>query len=126
MSSQLHAPAALPQRKSPWYPLHRSLCGPQGRSGHGGEEDNSQPLLGLKLTIIQPVAQSYFTALSRLLRSCCTEQNSETCVLVAQRNISPLYVSGLQTILPCLHAWFPYETLTFVTVLSRVTFPLIT
>jgi len=25
---QLHDPAALPQEKSPWYPLDRMLCGP--------------------------------------------------------------------------------------------------
>jgi len=28
--------------KSPWYPLDRRLCGPQSRSGHSGEEENSQ------------------------------------------------------------------------------------
>jgi hypothetical protein len=32
-----------PQGKSPRYPLHRKLGGPQGRSGRGGEEKNSQP-----------------------------------------------------------------------------------
>jgi hypothetical protein len=31
-----------PQGKSPWYPLDRRLGGPQGRSGRGGEEKNSQ------------------------------------------------------------------------------------
>jgi len=36
--------------KSPWYPLHRRLGGPQSRSGRGGEEKNSQPLPGLKTT----------------------------------------------------------------------------
>jgi hypothetical protein len=30
------------QGKSPWYPLDRRLGGPQSRSGHGGEEKNSQ------------------------------------------------------------------------------------
>jgi hypothetical protein len=39
VSSQLHAPAALLQRKSRWYPLDRRLGGPQSRSGRGGEED---------------------------------------------------------------------------------------
>jgi hypothetical protein len=43
VSGQLHAPAALPQGKSPWYPLDRRLGGPQSRSGRGGEEKNSQP-----------------------------------------------------------------------------------
>jgi hypothetical protein len=36
-------PAALSQGKSPRYPLDRRLGGPQGRSGRGGEEKNSQP-----------------------------------------------------------------------------------
>jgi hypothetical protein len=33
-----------PQGKSPWYPLDRSLGGPQSRFGRGGEEKNSQLL----------------------------------------------------------------------------------
>jgi hypothetical protein len=32
-SGQLHAPAALPPGKEPWYPLNRRLGGPQSRSG---------------------------------------------------------------------------------------------
>jgi len=44
VSGQLHSPAALPQGKSPWYPLDRRLGGPQSRSEHSdGEENNSQP-----------------------------------------------------------------------------------
>jgi hypothetical protein len=35
VSGQLHAPAALPPGKSPWYPLDRRLGGPQSRSGRG-------------------------------------------------------------------------------------------
>jgi hypothetical protein len=42
VSDQLHAEAALPQGKSPWYPLDRSLGGPQSRSVSGGGEKNSQ------------------------------------------------------------------------------------
>jgi hypothetical protein len=42
VSGQLHATAALPQGKSPWYPLDRRLGGPQNRSGRDGEK-NSQP-----------------------------------------------------------------------------------
>jgi hypothetical protein len=38
VSGQLHAPAALPQGKSPWYPLDKRLGGPQSRSGLGGVE----------------------------------------------------------------------------------------
>jgi hypothetical protein len=68
MSSQLHAPAALPPAKEPQLPLlDRWLGGHQSRSGHGGEEKNSQPLPGLEPPIIQPVAQRYTTELSRLL-----------------------------------------------------------
>jgi hypothetical protein len=43
VSGQLHAPAAVPQGKSPHYLLDRRLGGPQSRSGHGGEEKNFQP-----------------------------------------------------------------------------------
>jgi hypothetical protein len=56
-----------PQGKSPWYPLDRRLGGPQSRSGRGGEEKNSQPLPGVELPIVQPVAQRYTTELSQLL-----------------------------------------------------------
>jgi hypothetical protein len=31
------------QGKSPWYPLDRRFGGTQSRSGHAGEENNSQP-----------------------------------------------------------------------------------
>jgi hypothetical protein len=48
VSGQLHAPAALPQRKSSWYPLDRNLGGPQSRSGRGGEEKDSQPPPGIE------------------------------------------------------------------------------
>jgi len=43
-----------PQGKNHWYPLDRRLCGPQNWSGHGGEEKNSQPLLG-----IEPLTELY-------------------------------------------------------------------
>jgi len=49
----------FPQENSPWYPLDRGLDGPQSRSGHGYEEKNSQPLLGLEPLVIQPIAQRY-------------------------------------------------------------------
>jgi hypothetical protein len=56
-----------PHRKSPWYPLDRRLSGPQHQSGCSGEEKISQLLLGLKLLIIQPIAQCYTTELSQFL-----------------------------------------------------------
>jgi hypothetical protein len=41
VSGQPHAPAALPQRKSPWYPLDRMLGGPQSRSpGRTGKDES--------------------------------------------------------------------------------------
>jgi hypothetical protein len=43
VSGQLHAPAALPPGKEPLVPIDRRLGGPESRSGHGGEEKNSQP-----------------------------------------------------------------------------------
>jgi hypothetical protein len=54
---------------SPWYPLHRWLGGPQSQSGRGGEEKNSQPLLGLEHTIIQSIAHCCTTELSQLIVS---------------------------------------------------------
>jgi hypothetical protein len=48
VSGQLHAPAALPPGKSPWYPLDRRLSGPQSHSGRSDEEKNSQPPLGIE------------------------------------------------------------------------------
>jgi hypothetical protein len=45
------------QKKSSCYPLDRRLSKPQSRSGHGGEEKNTQPLPGLKPSIIHPVVQ---------------------------------------------------------------------
>jgi hypothetical protein len=54
MNGQLHAPAALPPEKSPWYPLDRSLGGSQSRSGRGGEEKNSR-----SRRESNPVAQRY-------------------------------------------------------------------
>jgi hypothetical protein len=62
-----------PQGKSTWYPLDRRMGGPQSHSGRGGEEVNSQPLPGLELPIIQPVAQRYTAELSRLLTKIISE-----------------------------------------------------
>jgi len=48
----MHQPL-YPQGKSPWYPMNRRLGRPQSWSGCGGEETNSQPLLGLKPQIME-------------------------------------------------------------------------
>jgi hypothetical protein len=53
--------------KSLWYPLDRRLGGAQNQSGHGGEENNSQPLPGLEPQIIKTVAQCFTIELSWLL-----------------------------------------------------------
>jgi hypothetical protein len=60
VSSQLHAPAALPPGKEPLVPFGQRLGGPQSRFGCGGEEKNCQPLPGLESPIVQPVAQSLY------------------------------------------------------------------
>jgi len=46
VSSQLHAPAALPHRKSPWYPMVGKLLSLEGCAGK--ENISSLPLLGIK------------------------------------------------------------------------------
>jgi len=61
MSGHLMSWLVYPQGKSLWYQLDRRLGEPQTQYGHGGEEKNFQPLLGLKPPIIQPIAQCYTT-----------------------------------------------------------------
>jgi hypothetical protein len=59
-----------PQGKLPWYPLDRRLDEPQNRSGHGGEEKNSQPPTGnrtLEPKSSSPAPSAIPTELSRLL-----------------------------------------------------------
>jgi hypothetical protein len=47
VTGKLHASAASPRRKSPWYPLNRRLGRPQSRSESCGVEKNFLPLLGI-------------------------------------------------------------------------------
>jgi hypothetical protein len=56
VNGQVHAPTTLLPGKEPLYPLDGRLAGPQSRSGRGCEEKNSQPLPGLELPIILPLA----------------------------------------------------------------------
>jgi hypothetical protein len=56
-----------PQGKSPWYPLDRRLGGPQSRSGHGIEEKNSQPPLGLEARSSSPYSVAILPELPQLL-----------------------------------------------------------
>jgi len=67
VNGQLLPRPFYPEGKNPWYPLDRRLGGPKNRCGRDGEGKNSQPLSGLKSSIIQPEAQRYTTDLSRLL-----------------------------------------------------------
>jgi hypothetical protein len=64
VSGQPHDTAALTSGKETLVPLDRRLAGPQSRSGHGGEEKNSQPLLVFESPLIQPIAQRYATELN--------------------------------------------------------------
>jgi hypothetical protein len=64
VSSELHAPAALPtpQGNSSRYPLDRRLGEPQSRAGRRVEEKNCQPPAGNRTPdhpIVQPVASRY-------------------------------------------------------------------
>jgi hypothetical protein len=43
MCNQLHAPAALPQESSWWYPLYMKLRGSHSRSGRYGKYKNIFP-----------------------------------------------------------------------------------
>jgi hypothetical protein len=49
-----------------WYPLDRRLGGPQGRSGHGGEEKNSQPSPGTEPQNLYRLARSLVAIPSEL------------------------------------------------------------
>jgi hypothetical protein len=64
VTGQFHAAVALTPEKEPWYPLDKRLVGNQRRSGHVGEEKNSQSLTGIEPSIVQSVAQLYTTELS--------------------------------------------------------------
>jgi hypothetical protein len=67
VSGRRQGPAALPPGKVLLIPMGKEAVWAHSRSGRGGEEKNSQPLPGLELPIIQPVAQRYTTELSGLL-----------------------------------------------------------
>jgi len=53
---QLPAPAPLCSGTEPQYPLNKRLGGPQGQSGHFGEQKNLLPLAEIKSQIIQSTA----------------------------------------------------------------------
>jgi hypothetical protein len=99
VSGQLHAPAALPQGKSPWYPLDRKLGGPHSRSAYGGEKKNSQSLPGLKPPIIQPVAQRY----EKVKLSLCLTKHYATKAYGERRACSTHFQPRHQTEASCQH-----------------------
>ena len=55
VGGQRHPPAALPPGKTR-YPLYRTLCGPQGRSGRARK---ISPVPGFDTRTVQPVASRY-------------------------------------------------------------------
>jgi hypothetical protein len=99
VSGQLHVQAALPQGKSPFYPLDRRLSEPQNRSGRGGEEKIPSPRRESKpgTLIVQPVAQRYtdwaITALMLLMIindtgiEECAETSSLLCHIAVSRSV---------------------------------------
>jgi hypothetical protein len=111
VSGQLHAPAAYPQGKSPWYPLDRWLGGPQSRSGHGGEQKNSQPLPRQEPLIAQPVAQRYTAELcwvmpynAKLMRLLLPANHGQFGILCRTVSwVSPYVQTWLQVSAYCSH-----------------------
>jgi hypothetical protein len=61
VSGQLHVPAALPQGKSPRYPLDKRPDGPYNLFGRRGEEKIFAPYRASKPNpfVVQTVASSY-------------------------------------------------------------------
>jgi hypothetical protein len=66
VSGQLHTLTNLAPGKEPLVPLDRKLGGPQSRSGHGGEERNSQSQPGLEYPNIQIAMKTLNLALDLL------------------------------------------------------------
>jgi hypothetical protein len=58
VSGQFHAPALYSRGKSPWYPLVRSLGGPQSKSGRRGEDKIVHPT-GTQLRPLSRPVSSY-------------------------------------------------------------------
>jgi hypothetical protein len=58
VNGQFHAPAALPQEKNPWHPLHRRLGRPQSQFVHYREEKNLLPLSRIELLFYNHPAHS--------------------------------------------------------------------
>jgi hypothetical protein len=85
VSGQLHAPAALPPGKSPWYPFYRRLGGPQSRSARNGEVKIFYPTGTPPPLVVQPIASRYTNWAILVLLN----------ILLARL---PLYVLGIVTV----------------------------
>jgi hypothetical protein len=89
VSGQLHALAALPQGKSPWYPLDRRMDGPQSQSKHSVEERISQPHWDSNPDhlIAQPIASVYtdWSTPALFKTRVAPKENSSKCYLNAKR-----------------------------------------
>jgi hypothetical protein len=79
VSSQLHAPAAYPQGKSPWHPLDRRLGGPKSRSGRDSNprsyrpEPSAVPLSYPGSTVFVVLAQSRHNESVRMATRCISK-----------------------------------------------------
>jgi hypothetical protein len=112
VSGQLHAPAALPQGKSPWYPLDRRLGGTHSPSGLCREEKILDPTRtwnpNPKSSSPYPVAIP--TALSRLLPM--SYKSLKSCDMTPESRISGAWARAR---CPLMNNWvntkFPLQQL---------------
>jgi hypothetical protein len=105
---QLHAPPLYPQEKIPWYPLDRRLGGPQSRSGGGGEEKNSQPLLGLSFSKVD--SSGFFLLEAYKIHSLSEKKKCKMSVECVTES------SELQSVLPMKWLPVPVQKLNIVLV----------
>jgi hypothetical protein len=59
VSGQLHALAALPRDKNPWYPLDTRLSEQHSRFGRYRQREKSLVLAGIRIPAVQPAAHRY-------------------------------------------------------------------
>jgi hypothetical protein len=74
VSSQCHAPAALPPGEKPGTHLDRRLGGHQSRSGRAGEENNYQPPPGIEPRSSDSPARILVAIPTELSSSCAKEK----------------------------------------------------
>jgi hypothetical protein len=107
-SGQLHASAALPLGKIPWYPFYRRLGGPQRHSGRCEVEKTLLPLPGIESRFLgcparSPVA-TYFKALTLhhqiLMSSSATFLCCVLCHIVLEAEGSNVYATSASHVPP--------------------------